>query len=136
MTENQTNLLEHAQRAARLTFEARGKLIPIITFIKGGKTGIAVVPFMANESDKHQVSVLLQVLRKDCEAVTFTVESWLGHNLNVKPRNDPNRTECILLSLFCLGEPTKVWTAEITRNPTTLGPWKEMDAVGLTGRFV
>lgn len=136
MTENQQRLLSHAQDCARACFEAKGELLPMIMFTKGGKVGLGAVPVMANNQDKDRVAEILKMLRKDCEAVSFAVESWIGHDIRIKPSQDINRKEAILIWFFCLGEPTQIWSAEIKRNPTSLGPWELWDAKGITGRFV
>lgn len=47
----------------------------------------------------------------------------------------PGRMEALTFFLDHVATGTRMWTAEITRNPTKLHPWKQAPADGFAGRF-
>lgn len=47
----------------------------------------------------------------------------------------PGRGEYLSLLLCHVALGTRMWTAEITRNPTKLGPWRQQEPGGFGGRF-
>ena len=87
------------------------------------------------DETKPAVWAMVRELRKTRPVVAFISEVWVARcdkdgmnedgSLKVMPRDNPNRTECLMLVLWQGPRHISI-TAEITRNPTHLGEWEVM----------
>ena len=129
------NLAEGVMAGARQGFNKDGQVNPCAFFVTtGGDPGIVAIPELT-DSTKPSVWAMVGQLRKTHPIVAFISEVWMAlcdktnmnpdGSLKVMPRNNPNRTECLMLVLW-QGPRYISFTAEITRNPTHLGDWKVM----------
>lgn len=147
LTDPQQALLDGSLEAARRTFLEDGYLTPKIAFLKGGKIGLIGVGAFASDADKDRVAGLLGHLRRDCEAVTFAAEGWHSDYSDrplpphyVRPSQDPQRQEVLMVMLYVPGQPARLWWAAILRTGGSmpgLGEWRELEMNwGRAGRFV
>ncbi len=122
-------------KQSRFCFETDGEVLPCAFFVTAdGQPSIVGVPELSDET-KPSVWAMVAHLRRTHPITAFVSEVWVAHcdksNMNpdgtvkVMPRNDPNKTECIMIVLW-QGKRHVSFTADITRNPTNLGEWKVM----------
>jgi hypothetical protein len=148
-------LVTSAIRCCQEEFEKLGRVAPIVLFVKNGKLGM--MPLTVRPATKDFISIIIQSLRKDCDAVLFAYEAWVSSvkadtkdieavkekvrkmsKNGPSPSQDPNREEEVLTSLY-IGERTIMLGATIHRNPTKLGEFRLVidSKVGdlVSGRF-
>lgn len=109
---------------------------------------VALIP---PEHYTEALSRVMRIMGEKCGAIGLVLcaEAWMAR-VDAKsvaeadslrsemPRSlehQPGRIEALLMFLDHVATGTRLWTAEITRNPTKLGPWKQAPADGFGGRF-
>ena len=131
-------LVEMVMSTSREIFESGKQVDPALFFIKpddGSMVVVEVPNYMMSDEKKPELWDTVRKLRRKVPTVAFISEVWesrpkkgdgiVGEDEKVKvmPRDDPNRTECVMLNLW---EGIRIITfkAAITRNPDKLGGWE------------
>ena len=129
-------LLGMVKTIARDVFVTTGQHAAQAIFIKQGRIGSMLIT-MRDDTAKEGAAGMLRNLRTDCELVCFVCEAWVGHRMDLLPRNDPERTEAVVLTMHASDGRSEIWHARITRlgQKVTLGPWVKQEGTPI-GRFL
>ena len=112
---------------------------PMALAILPGTDKFGVIGFgQFDDQTKPTVWAMVRKLRRECPTVAFVSEAWMSHPkkgdtnydydpvtqmCKMMPRDDPNRTEAVMLHLW-EGIRVVSFKATITRHPDKLGEWE------------
>lgn len=127
-------LYEHTTGLSGHLFSLGHQIRPTILFSKHGKQGVAIIPTMANTTEKDCVAKMINNFRKDCEIVAFLTEVWMFRAKSTEEADAacaaetletvPGRIECVAITFYLPKNRQILVAADIHRNPDRLDPWR------------
>ena len=98
-------------------------------------TGTRYVPIMAYFNDDTEKEATKAMLRKlisvqHIKHYFFITEAWMGHNLDVRPSEDPKRASALIVMEFTKGEQNKILAMPFSGEKGSIVWGQEQDMSG------
>lgn len=133
LPERVAGLLDGILQGARDNFERDENLCPIFFAMKGDQITPCLFKEFTPDMKQHAFKWMQEQVPLN-EACVFVVETWFARAMKsefkegpddclVRPSERSDRREMVMVNLFTPDRKVSI-AAEITRNPTQLGPWE------------